>query len=466
MIEWSILPNFLRNFSTMTFFFSYFLSCTPRMIARNYEQLLKGPFSATIVLSSSPIVNVASCHINNQGVFLLQYSMKLDLPRYTERFGATSLHGVQRVYELDSGFDDGRPMSGTLMKVGNDQISEIERKMAIVIPIKGERLRLLEGVLSGVPHDCLVIIVSNSPRQPVDRYMLEKDALQQFNKFVGRNALILHQRDPGLSEALKEVGYTSILGPDDIVRSGKAEGMVLGMLLAKMAGKEYVGFIDADNYVPGAVNEYVKIFASGIAMSKTPYTMIRVSWIYKPKMSDTGLYFSKWGRVSELTNQHLNSLISYYTGFETEVMRTGNSGEHCMSLKLAELLSYSSGYSIEPYEVVNVLEEFGGIIPTPHQDAMDKGVEVMQVETRNPHFHEDKGDDHLKEMVVASLSSIYHSKICPPKLREKILESLRAKSMLEEGQQEAPVPLKIEPFKDIDIRQFAKVLNKASTYAQ
>jgi mannosyl-3-phosphoglycerate synthase len=392
--------------------------------------------------------------------------MKLDLPRYTERFGATSLHGVQRVYELDSGFDDGRSMSETIMRVGNDQISEIERKMAIVIPIKGERLRLLEGVLSGVPHDCLVIIVSNSPRQPVDRYMLEKDALQQFNKFVGRNALILHQRDPGLSEALKEVGYGSMLGPDDIVRSGKAEGMILGMLLAKMAGKEYVGFIDADNYVPGAVNEYVKIFASGIAMSKTPYTMVRVSWIYKPKMSDTGLYFSKWGRVSELTNQHLNSLISYYTGFETEVMRTGNSGEHCMSLKLAELLAFSSGYSIEPYEIVNVLEEFGGIIPTVHQDAMDKGVEVMQVETRNPHFHEDKGDDHLKEMVLASLGSIYHSKICPPKLREKILESLRTKTMLEEGQQEPPAPVKIEPFKDIDIRQFAKVLSKASTYAQ
>ena len=391
--------------------------------------------------------------------------MKLDLPRYTERFGATSLHGVQRVYELDSGFDDGR-MSETLKSVGNEQISEIERKMAIVIPIKGERLRLLEGVLSGVPHDCLVIIVSNSPRQPVDRYMLEKDALQQYNNFVGRNALILHQRDPGLSDMLKEVGYNSLLGSDGIVRSGKAEGMILGMLLAKMAGKEYVGFIDADNYVPGAVNEYVKIFASGIAMSRTPYMMVRVSWIYKPKMSETGLYFSKWGRVSEATNQHLNSLISYYTGFETEVMRTGNSGEHCMSLKLAELLTYTSGYSIEPYEIVNILEEFGGIIPTVHQDAMEKGVEVMQVETRNPHFHEDKGDDHLKEMVVASLGSIYHSKICPPKLREKILEGLRAKSMLDEGLQEPPASIKIESFKDIDVRHFAKVLNKADTFAQ
>lgn len=393
--------------------------------------------------------------------------MKLDLPRYTERFGATSLHGVQRVYELDSGFDDGRPVSESIVNIGNNQIADIERRMAIVIPTKGERLRLLEGVLSGIPHDCLTIIVSNSTRQPVDRYKLEKEALQQFNRFVGRNAFILHQRDPVLSEVLRDVGYNSILGPDGMVRSGKAEGMVMGMLLAKMAGKEYVGFIDADNYVPGAVNEYVKIFASGIAMSQTPYTMTRISWIYKPKISETGLYFSKWGRASETTNQQLNSLVSYYTGFETEVMRTGNSGEHCMSLKLAELLTYSSGYAIETYEIVNILEEFGGIIPTVNQDAMDKGVEIMQVETRNPHFHEDKGDDHLKEMVVGSLGSIYHSKICPPRTREKIVEALRSKNMLEESQQqEPPAPLKIEPFKDIDVRRFSKVLSKASTYAQ
>ena len=38
--------------------------------------------------------------------------------------------------------------------------------------------------------------------------------------------------------------------------------------------------------------------------------------------------------------------------------------------------------------------------------------------------------------------------------------------MLEEDQQDPPTPVKIEPFKDIDIRQFAKVLTKATTYAQ
>ncbi|HZB98443.1 MAG TPA: mannosyl-3-phosphoglycerate synthase [Nitrososphaeraceae archaeon] len=390
--------------------------------------------------------------------------MRLDLPRYTERFGSISLHGVQRVYELDSGSSNGRPTSEAIRRIGNEEMSEIERKMAIVIPVKGERLKLLEGVLSGIPHDCLTIIVSNSPRQPVDRYKLEKEALEQFNQFAEKNALIVHQKDPGLSEALREVGYTSIFGPDDMVRNGKAEGMMIGMLLTKMAGKEYVGFIDADNYVPGAVNEYVKIYASGIAMSNTPYTMVRVSWIYKPKISETGVYFSKWGRVSEITNQYLNSLISYYTGFETEVMRTGNSGEHCMSMKLAELLTYSSSFSVETYEMVNLLEEFGGIVPTENQEAMDKGIEVMQVETRNPHFHEEKGDIHLKEMIDGSLGCIYHSKICHPKLREKIVEELRGKGVIEENQ-EPSVLQKINPFKDIDMLQFGKILhNKATSF--
>jgi mannosyl-3-phosphoglycerate synthase len=294
---------------------------------------------------------------------------------------------------------------------------------------------------------------------------LEKEALEQFNRFVGKNALILHQKDPGLSDTLKEVGYTSIFGIDDTVRNGKAEGMMIGMLLAKMAGKEYVGFIDADNYVPGAVNEYVKIFASGIAMSNTPYTMVRISWIYKPKVSESGLYFSKWGRVSEVTNQYLNSLISYYTGFETEIMRTGNSGEHCMSMKLAELLSYSPGFSVETYEIVNILEEFGGIVPTENQEAMDKGVEVMQVETRNPHFHEEKGDIHLKEMFNGSLGCIYHSNICPPRLREKVIEELHERGILDNGQ-EPCVLQKINPFKDIDTHQFANILhNRATSFA-
>jgi hypothetical protein len=40
MTEWSILPDFFMNFSTMAFFFWYFLSCTARLAGTRYKQLL------------------------------------------------------------------------------------------------------------------------------------------------------------------------------------------------------------------------------------------------------------------------------------------------------------------------------------------------------------------------------------------------------------------------------------------
>jgi mannosyl-3-phosphoglycerate synthase len=365
------------------------------------------------------------------------------------------------VYELDSGHKNKntKTESEVIRSIDDEIISKIEVEMAIVIPIKGERLKLLEGVLSGIPHDCLTIIVSNSPREPIDRYKLEKQAFEQFNRFTGKKSVIIHQKDPGLAKALEGVDYPDLFDSEGKIRNGKGEGMFIGMLLSKMMGKKYVGFVDSDNYVPGAVNEYTKIFSSGIALSSTPYTMVRVSWIYKPKISESGVRFSKLGRVSEMTNQFLNLMISYYTGFETEVIRTGNSGEHCMSVQLAELLTYSSGFSIEPYEIVNLLEQFGGITPPEHKDAMEKGVEVMQIETRNPHFHEEKGDLHIKEMFSQGWGSIFHSKLCHPELREKLKAELVSRGILDKVKEPPQLP-KMRPFIDIDILKFEKMLKE------
>lgn len=390
--------------------------------------------------------------------------MKLDFPRYTERFGAINLSSVQRVYELDSGkSEEYHKTHQTVRKICDEELAETFSKLAIVIPIKSEKLKLLEGVLSGIPHDCLVIIVSNSPKRPVDRFKIECDTLKQFVQFVDRDAIIVHQKDTGLAKTLEDLGYTSILDGKH-VRNGKAEGMVIGMLLAKMMGKEYVGFIDADNYIPGAVNEYVRIFASGILMSYSPYCMVRISWIYKPKLTQRGLYFSKWGRISEFTNMYLNAIISHHTGFETEIIKTGNAGEHAMSMKLAELLTYSSGYSIEPYEIANVIEQFGGVFPTQYEEIIDEGIDILQIETRNPHFHEDKGEEHLKEMLRDSLACILSSKICTPAIKQQILKDLKTNGIVKGKYPQLPTT--IRPFGEVDIIEFAKLVKeRCSTLA-
>ena len=370
--------------------------------------------------------------------------MFIESPRYTERFGSVRINHVQRVIALDSGMKTELPSHGAIgvVKVDEETIKHFEDRMAIVIPVKDEKLQLFEGVVSGIPHDCLVIVVSNSQREKVDRFRMEGDALSQLCRFTHRQALIVHQKDPAIAEAALEAGYNDLLGEDALVRNGKSEAMVIGLLMTKAAEKEYVGFIDADNYFPGAVLEYVRNYAAGFSLAQSPYSMVRILWHYKPKISG-GMYFKKWGRVSEITNRHLNALISSKTGFETGVVRTGNAGEHAMSMKLAEILPYASGYAVEPQELVSIFEGFGGILSTRDRKAMEEGIDIFQIETRNPHMHEEKGAEHLQEMLLLALGTIYHSALSEEETKQLILTELIRQGVLKEGQE--PPPIHINP---------------------
>jgi len=388
--------------------------------------------------------------------------MRIESPRYTEHFGSIRLHEVQRVLELDSGRAKELPLEENIavQKIEEDVIKDFEEKMAIVIPIKDERLKLFQGVISGVPHDCLLIVVSNSQRKPVDRFEMEKDALKQFCHFTRRQALIVHQKDPCLARALAEAGYTDLLGEDERVRDGKAEGMVTAILFAMIAKKAYLGFIDADNYFPGAVWEYVKCYAAGFSIAKSPYVMVRILWRYKPKIS-AGMYFKKWGRVSKITNKCMNSLISTKLGFEVDIIKTGNAGEHAMSLRLAEILTYASGYAVEPQELVSILEGFGGVSSQGHQTVPKHGVEVLQIATLNPHLHEEKGSEHLKGMLLPGLGTIYHSPLCEAETRQLILGELLRQDAINLGQ-EPPKPCLSAPPKKAHLQKFAKVMERSS----
>ena len=366
--------------------------------------------------------------------------MFIESPRYTERLGSVRLNHVQSVIALDSGLKNELPPHGTMgvVKVDEETIKHYEDRMAIVIPVKDEKLKLFEGVVSGVPHDCLVIVVSNSQREKVDRFRMEGDALAQLCRFTLRQALIVHQKDPAIAKAAMDADYNDLLDEDGLVRDGKSEAMIIGLLMAKAAGKEYVGFVDADNYFPGAVLEYVRNFAAGFSLAQSRYSMVRILWQYKPKISGI-LYLRKWGRISEVTNKYLNSLISTKTGFETEVIRTSNAGEHAMSMQLAEILPFASGYAVEPQELVSMFENFGGILPTKDIKVMEQGIDIFQIETRNPHLHEEKGNEHLNEMLLSSLSTIYHSPLCDEELKQAILAELIGQGILKKGEEPPPV---------------------------
>jgi len=390
--------------------------------------------------------------------------MRLDFPpKNTERIGAVSIHELQKIYEIDSGKLPGANGQQSIKGFGYDELSSIMRELAIVIPVKNEKLGLLEGALSGIPNECLVIIVSNSERAPFDRFSMEVEMIKQFSRFADKKIMVINQKDKGLGPIFSKLNYTSILDSKGRVRNGKAEGMIIGMLLAKMQLKKYVGFIDGDNYFPGAVNEYVKIFAAGFGMASTPYCNIRISWKSKPKIVNNQLQFPRWGRISEYSNKYLNDLISNITGSKSEIVTTGNAGEHALSMALAENLNYSTGYSVEPYELIDILEKFGGLLPSDLAGIIKKGVEIFQIETRNPHLHEEKGKDHLTGMLQDSLLAINNSKICNMELTRVIKDHLlmlqvKSKNKDTISKDNNKKHAIMEPIKSISIETFAEML--------
>ncbi|GLY99793.1 mannosyl-3-phosphoglycerate synthase [Actinoplanes sp. NBRC 103695] len=356
----------------------------------------------------------------------------------SERFGAVRIHELQRVIELDSGAlaDAGRPgISAGSRIVGPDALRAVETQLVIVVPCMNESRSVIEGVLSGIPHDCLIVLVSNSDRGPVDRYEIEAQTVEQFCRLAGRSAITVHQRDPGVAAAFKAAGMDELIDDSGLVRAGKGEAMLVGMALAAMTGRKYVGYVDADNYVPGSVHEYCKAYAAGLHLAGSPYAMVRISWHSKPKLRDGRLFFSRRGRSSEVTNEWLNRFVAEFSNFGTEVIATGNAGEHAMSLELGMKLRLAGGFAVEPYEYLDLFEQFGGILESAHPEVMASSVPVLQIETRNPHFHDNKGEEHVQGMRMQALNVLYHSQITPPSVRQAILEFMVSQGALEVGQE-------------------------------
>ena len=91
--------------------------------------------------------------------------MRIAIPQDSERFGAVLIHSVQQVWELDASLKQKKEKpteSDVICRISYEELHDIEQQMAIVVPMQGERIKLVEGVLCGIPNHCLVIIASNS----------------------------------------------------------------------------------------------------------------------------------------------------------------------------------------------------------------------------------------------------------------------------------------------------------------
>ncbi|RYO66936.1 hypothetical protein AA0113_g5005 [Alternaria arborescens] len=288
--------------------------------------------------------------------------------------------------------------------IPRNSIEEVERNLAIVIPCMNEDEHVLRALLRGVPHR------AQTPTQLRD--------------MADRDVIVEHQGSPTFARAFKEAGVTDMLQPrveqgDPLrINNGKGEAMMLGVIIAKHMNRKFVGFIDADNRVPGSVLEYCKVYAAGLHYAlrkaddagKEQYTMVRIKWNSKPKVKDGQLVFNELGRSSRVVNEWMNRLLKALGGGTTPdtMIGTGNAGEHAMSVDLALKLRFATGYAVEPFQLIDIWERFAF-------SQQPLSVRIL------PHIHNaGHGDYHIERMQTQGLSTMYHSNLPTSGLKDDL----------------------------------------------
>lgn len=354
--------------------------------------------------------------------------MLIKYPFKFETYGAVRIYDVTRTASLYG--IDFEKRYGTF-SLTSENLVRIAESTAIVVPVRDEDPLVLEGVLHAIPLHSPLIVVSNSSTKPLDMYSNEVDMAKNVHQLSGRSVIVLHQKDPLIAESIRSEIPNLVDESEGLVRDGKGEGLLIGTLVAEGLNSKYVGYVDSDIYIPGAVLEYSLIYYTALAMSKSPYKMVRVSWGFKGWYGEE-FFLRKLGRVSGIVSSVLNNTLSKGRKFETDIIKTSNSGEHAMSIELAKILGFASKYAVETYELVHLLEKCYVGLREGLCRALPNIIDILQVESRNPHLHVQKGELHVLEMLIESLGVIYHSRLADQYVKTSILKTLKEFSYEEE----------------------------------
>jgi mannosyl-3-phosphoglycerate synthase len=224
---------------------------------------------------------------------------------------------------------------------------------------------------------------------------------------------LVHQKDARLAQYFRGCGVPRLLDSDGLVRDGKGEGMYIGALLAAwLRAPEWLVYYDADNHAPSALLEYTlamaRLFLSTRAVgpstldhAASPMPLralhnVRVCWASKP--SYDGQTFVPQpglpGRCTRVIAPLCDRLLQARWPGTDQPLTTSNAGEQGMTMDTARTLCYSSGYSIETFQLLQLILTTGGRGPRAR---------LQQYLSASPHFHQKKDEAHIHSMIASSL---------------------------------------------------------------
>src|SRR5258706_918125 len=305
---------------------------------------------------------------------------------------------------------------------------------AFVVSHKSESIETLLGVLWYLPSNSPIIIITNCPRSSMQNIKKSLEEHLTQHKAI----YLVHQKDELIADIYRASGVTQILGRDGKVVDGKGEGMDIGSLCALQLGyPQWIIFYDADNFVPSALLEYT-LAMRRLFMPATPAVSyqvsdalaigelergratpdlhnVRICWSSKPKLGSRKLHEQLLGRCTRVVSPLFNTLLQECFGIRDYAITSSNAGEQGMTIKTAKTLRFSSRYSVETFQLLDFL--FKAVQPGGETDSAI----LQQYQSKSPHFHDKKGDGHIKKMIAESLGCFFlFEDFLPRKVRRQL----------------------------------------------
>ncbi len=289
---------------------------------------------------------------------------------------------------------------------------------AFVVSHKSESIETLLGVLWYLPVNSPIIVVTNSPEESLENI---KVGLKEHLTHHAKTYLI-HQKDASVARFFREYGIDQILGKDGRVVDGKGEGMYIGTMCALLLGyPQWIIFYDADNFVPSALLEYTLAMSRLFMSAPTTYSgadalvvggqidggalpdlhNVRICWSSKPELGSRDVHEKLLGRCTRVVSPLFSTLLEDRFGIRNYAIYSSNAGEQGMTMKTAKALRFSSGFSVETFQLLDFLCKAAE--PGSHAGSAI----LQQYQSKSPHFHDKKGDNHIKKMIAESLGSFF-----------------------------------------------------------
>ena len=309
---------------------------------------------------------------------------------------------------------------------------------AFVISHKSESLETLLSVLWYLPVNSPIIIVTNCPEEELQT--IERGLREGLAEH--RDTYLVHQKDELITSLLQNSGVQQIIGSDGKVVNGKGEGMYIGTMCAAQLGyAEWVIYYDADNFVPSALLEYTvamsKLFMEARAgqapvrdvVSNERHVRergvpdlhdIRICWSSKPALGNVNQDVKLLGRCTRVVSPLFTSLLAGWFGIRDYPIISSNAGEQGMTMETAKTIRFSSGYSVETFQFLDLLYHASRWQNEP------KSVTFQQYQSKSPHFHDKKDDAHIKKMIADSLGAFFlFGKVLPRNVKKQLQEVCR-----------------------------------------